>query len=412
MKSSQHPFIPRRRRRPWSRILAVVILVGIGFLGWTAYQRLTAPYRPHEIGGNRPTARPTPVDNHLAVAEPTVVMMVPLSGFFAEEGRMMAMGARLAWNQQQALGVKGRLRIVDGAEDLEQLKKVAEELAADPNVVVAVAHLPERVLIRIVGLFEKSGPALLMPALTHENLYRYRWVFPLLDSDRQEGLWASQIAARLTGSGRIAVVASADQYGQLLAEKFREGCRNQGLACASVVTDDRWPLSRAVAQVLEQRPDLVWIAGLPRWGAKIVSLLVRRGFSGKILAPRSYGWLHPVDLFGNNSGHLLILRPAVLEEKTPGPAVDFKTRFERSFWRRPDILAALAYDTLNWIGKCLKRPPVNRDLFRHRFSCYRSRQHAYQGVTGSFYFDQDGSLHHSLVAAVYRDGRFVAYDGS
>lgn len=396
---------PRTRRRRLTRLgllLGLVLLVGWGVHHWRS---VPEPPEPEPV----PEAKVEPA----VVESPTVVLLLPLSGRFEDDGKMMKMGAELAWHEIDPSESRFHLKTMDAVGDAAMAEGSATLLADDPQVVAVIAHLPERILTKIIPIFEENHLPLLIPAGSHQNLFYHTWVFPLLSSDRTEGAFTARAIHEMLPDGKIAVLAYPDPYGEVLTTGFEHEAVNQQFEYVEIKSGrEQDAIARNVEDIIGGGFSAVWLAGPPVWGARVIERLHERSFAGKLLVPRSHALLHPDDLFGDELKKLYFVRSVRDGGDKEGPAAGFESRFQECYWRHPDRLAALAYDAVTWVGGILEQGPAARAAVRQGLLVYDSEAKAFQGVTGRFFFGRDGQIEHSFQIAVYKKGRFVAMEGS
>jgi len=396
---------PRRKRRIKPGILIVLVtftalIVGSCFL-W---------FRGKD--SNEPIKTPDSermVKDESAITDPSIGVLLPLSGPFQKDAEMLRDGIELAWKKLQQKGVRGQLVVRDAGRTSRDTLRLAEEMVRNPDLVAIIAHLPTATLVEVAPFLESENMLAILPANSHQQLAQYESLLPLVCLDEDEGAYAATVAKSWTGKSTAAVVHDSSTYGELLYEPFLQKAQEVQLATAEFATDaDEFSLDSTIDQILEVKPPVIWLAGSPFWGVKIISALEENGYDGRFLAPRSYGGLLIEDLLGDYLDRLYVMRSTLVNDEGDTAANEFTKKFREHYWREPQRLAVLGYDAMNWLGMLLQKGPVRRSSVRDFFLSYNSPVHAYRGLAGPVYFDSEGKTRRPLQVRTYRDGRFVA----
>lgn len=407
-------FVPRKPRKRKSNkripILVVLFLLGgmLTFVSGRWLFRSSMPQSPVETQETKQESA-----REQGVAHPRIGVILPLSGAFQREGEMLRAGISQAWKEMQAEGAQAELVALDGGKEASEAVRVARELVSSPDIVLVVAHLPTAVLSELIPIFEEAKVPLLVPANSHESLTHHRWIIPFVSCDHVEGICAASLAARWARDGGATVIHESGPYGLILAAGFKDGAQKERFAVKTVACDiDDPSMSSLVEQALQGSPPVIWLAGSPVWGAKIVGALMAMGFKGRLLAPQSYGRMIPDDLFGDFASRLSILWQVTATDSETNGMPDFRKNFLQSFLREPDWMAVLGYDAMRCAGKALQDGQITRVKAVEHFLHYNSPSQAFQGVGGALYFDAKGLLQRPFHLAAYRHGKLTPISGT
>jgi branched-chain amino acid transport system substrate-binding protein len=298
--------------------------------------------------------------------------------------------------------------VQDGAESAEAVRAM-RELATDPDIAFVIAHVPASVLLTVIPVYEENKVPLLIPANSHQGLIDHQWTFPLIPSDYDEGAAAAAIAAGWGAIGPLGVIHDPGPYGILLSSAFKEKAGKAGLPVKAVPCSAADTLVNSiVADLLKTGPSMIWLAGPPGWGSEILAAVVGAGYTGKILAPQTYGRVALDDLFGVYADRLGILWPWGRQGTDDGVAATFRTNFLQSFLQEPEWTALIGYDAVRCLGKVLESGPVTRSQIRDHLRGYNSSDHAWRGLSGAFYFDGRGHVQRSFRIVTWSHGRLEA----
>ena len=387
----------RRRKIAWGIALPLVlVMIAAAIFIVRRPSRKTAP----------PPRQAVSPPHRQIIKHPHIGLLLPLSGPFGDQGKMLELGVKLAWQELQDLGIQGQLITRNCGTDADTARRAAEELASDPAMLVVIAHLPEAVLTAIMPTYAKAKLLLLAPANSHQNLVGHPWLLPLVGSDRNQAKWAATIIQRWAAGKPAAVVHSAAPYGKLLYRAFKAQAQRLQLDFKTFAwATEKTSAQQAASALLRQNPAAIWLAGSPLWGARVVKALLHGHYQGRLLAPSSYGDPFVENLFDTFPENFFVLRPVLAQGQREGDMQEFCRMFRETFWRSPNWLAVLGYDALRWVGAALRQGSQSRLTLRNYFLQADSPDHAYHGVGGPVYFDSSRHLHRSPLLAVWHNGR-------
>ena len=403
-------YVPKthRRRKPKRRIfilaLSLLCVVALTFVYGRSLFRSSMPESSKEIQPSGRGPAPEPV-----IARPRMGVILPLSGAFQRESEMLRDGIGLAWKEIQAEVAQGELVVQDAGKDASEAVRIAREFASTPDTILVVAHLPAAVLSEIIPVFEEAKVPLLVVANSHESLINHRWVIPFVSSDHTEGVCAAGLAAQWARDGGAAVIHDPGPYGMILSAGFKEGAENERFAVKTFACKADDPSMEAlVERALQGDPPVIWLAGSPVWGAGIIDVIMAKDFKGRLLVPQSYGRMAPDDLFGRYADRLNILWQVAVTDSGKSGMQDFRNSFLQSFLREPDWMAVLGYDAMRCAGKVLQGGELTRKRVWEHFLNYNSREKAFHGVGGEFYFDAKGYIQRPFQLVVHRHGKLMS----
>jgi len=391
--------------------LAVFLLPVVLFAFWKAYDPSRAPLHPPEKGqsGIAPPAPPPSPPARRKIERPRVALLLPLSGPFRRDGEMLRRGAEMAWEKVEADHPEAELLVLDGGEASSQVAATALQLAEDPAVVAVVAHLPVALLARIIPGYQREEVPLLIPANSHQSLVNEPWVFPFTISDHSEGARAASVIAQASNGEPAVVVYDPSPYGEMLFKGFQEKAMEDRLTYEAIAYEEDSPPGSGLAELARRDPPLVWLAGPPLWGSKVMKTLMENGYEGKALVPKCYGETFLEDLFGNYLPNLRILWPVSITPSQDSSMEAFCKAFQERYWREPNWLAVLGYDIIAWLGKTLNKShrPVTREQIALHLLQYDSPENAFRGIAGPVFYDGKGRVQRASYVTVYQKGKFV-----
>jgi ABC-type branched-subunit amino acid transport system substrate-binding protein len=323
------------------------------------------------------------------------------------EGESFRQGVELAWKELQDQGLQGEMLVRDSGKDEAEAILLVQQILSDPRVAVLMVHMPMTVLSRVLPECRKNRVLLVAPANSHEELAGSSWGIPFIASDRSEGFQAAAIAKDLAKGAKIALLHEAGPYGDLLLKGFQEGAAEHSTSYEAIpCRADEAALAATLSEKLPPEAPLVFLAGSPLWGLTVADALSELNFKGRLLLPQSYGKMTLEDLADHFPDRLYAMRPLLSPAAGHSTMDKLHKAFVRAYWKKPDDLAILAYDAMNWVGSALKTGVSSREELRERLRSGTRADAPYTGAGGEVFFDAAGVLQRRMQLTLYRNGKF------
>jgi branched-chain amino acid transport system substrate-binding protein len=311
-------------------------------------------------------------------------------------------------------GLKGRkLRLVkvDDHESVNDGRMIAQQLAANEEIVAVVGHLQSFVTVPAAGIYDLAGLVMVAPIATAPELtaHGYTRVFRATVNDRTVGHELASVAQR-RGYRRVVICYIRDGYGRGVSNAFEERADELGLSIVARESydpnagDDERAFTGTLSALQHQTYDAILLAGETPSAATLLKALRRAGITQPVLggdAMSSTALLHGAGAAAEGS-----LIATVFHPDEPRKEVrSFVSAFEHKFGVPPDAGAALGFDTIHLLADAINRagtsaPSAIAAALHHRDT-------PFSGVTGQFAFDSTGEPRSKRVVMTVVDrGRF------
>jgi branched-chain amino acid transport system substrate-binding protein len=330
-------------------------------------------------------------------------------------GVAMQQGAQLAIEQINARGgVRGRplkLRLANDSANEDAAVRVAQTLYDNPAVVAVAGHLTSDASIAAAQIYSGgSNPVIMIsPSASSPDLSGISpYVFRICPSDSSHGAALARYAWQTLAARRVGIVFISDAYGRGVLKSFAADFARLG---GSVVeTDPYVPTTRSLEPYLSRMRQV---------GIDVLLLAAdRRGAELALQEERALGVRWPViggdALTGIETVGTLAEGMRISAAYLPDRAGEKNAAFVADFARahpglRPDHRAAGAYDIVNLLAQAIEAVGPSRRAVRDYLATIGRGTPAFDGVTGSISFDEDGDApSKSVVITVVRGGRLVA----
>lgn len=335
-------------------------------------------------------------------ADPSIPVLVPITGFLAVEGRSQRNGAVLALANPPA-GVKVRHEVSDTGTSPEVAVNALERAAGDPATIAVVAPmLGTQMLAMLPVALESKVPMLTMSGTAAITQQGNPWVFRFFPDDRVTKAAQVRFAIEERNLRRPALITQTTAYGQSGREEILRLLKERGVAPAY---EDALDVSvRDITPVL---------AKAKAAGADSLMLHLHAGPTALLLKAASGMGLRLPVVAGSGLSQpaaLALLEPAELEgacaETASSPLSgetpamqEFVAAYRRAFNAEPDAFAVGQYDGTNMALRAIAAGARTPEQLRAALS-----SGSYEGLAMTYRSNGRGDMAHSAV--------IVCFDGT
>ncbi len=331
----------------------------------------------------------------------------------ARQGEMLRLGAELAAREINAAGgIDGaRLELVylEGGCEPAAARAAAERLAKDQTVALVLGPLCSQAAHAVEPVLDRADLPALLPAASAEYLAHRRPVlFRMLPSDGRQARLLALYAAREMGLARVAVIYERSAFGEVVRGFFGEEAARSGL---TVVGERAYPANGPEIEAMLRglaalQPEAILLAGDPEMGAVIAREAARLRLDVSFLGTSLMADRLLLDLGGEAVEGFTLAEPYVFEPQEQR-AREFLERFQDAYQRRPNWIAASAYDALGLGAEAIARAKGVRSRLRRALASMNLAARGYQGVTGLTYFTVLGGNQRPVRVVRVEGGSFV-----
>ena len=311
-------------------------------------------------------------------------------------------------------GIDGRpleIRREDDNESVNEGRLMAQTLVNDPDVMAVIGHLQSHVTVPAAAIYELGGVLLFAPAATSPELTSkgYRHIFRGTFDDAFTGSKLAEYALA-RGWKKIAIYYVRSIYGRTLSNAFEERL-SRDLEAQVVARDSYDPVQRVRAEKLEQEIvrwrqlelDAIFLASEVPAAGDIIRTIRTAGIDVPILGGDAMSSPALIQTGGEAVEGTVVA--CFFHPEDPRPVVrEFVEQFRAEHGKVPDVGAALAYDAVKVLVHAMRQagtpaPGAVAEALR--------TMAPFEGVTGTFAFDDSGTLEGRRPCLVeVRDGDF------
>lgn len=310
-------------------------------------------------------------------------------------------------------GLAGRkLRVVrfDDQETIDRGGVIAQEIAANPDIVAVVGHLQSYITVQAANVYDQAGLVLVAPTATDPALTErgYKRVFRATFTDKSVGRQLADFVAERK-LPRVAIYYIRNTYGRNVANAFEARAAQVGLSVVARSSYD--PSEQANERTFERtlrewkvtEMDAIVLAGEVPSAAIFVAQARAQGVTVPVVGSDAMSSPGLMAVAGRASEGVMVA--SFFHPDEPRPEIKaFDAAFRKKYGVAPDAGSALGYDCVRLLVEGMRRAgstvPDEVAEALHRLE-------GWKGVTGTFAFDERGDIPAKpIVVSLVKDGQF------
>jgi branched-chain amino acid transport system substrate-binding protein len=339
----------------------------------------------------------------------------PMSGDNAVYGVALQRGTQLAAKQiNEAGGVSGNqveLEFLDTQCQATQAASAAAKIAADPNVFAVIGDVCSSASLAAMPIFYRAGLTQVSGSSTSPKITQvvkdsgYDNFARVIPSDAQQAVKMVDLASKVLGKKRIAILYASDDFGQQLYGYQQPAIEASGveLVAAETYTPTQTKnFTPQLTNIASANPDVLLIDGYYNDAGAAVSQLARSGL-GNITVINSAG-VDQTDYI--KLGGEATEGTYVFTYYNPSSSLEanqaFVKAFEAEYSEKPNEQAAYGYE-IPFIYKLAVEQGATKETLAKTV-----RGISFDGPTGTTRFDENGDvLGKSGAVMMVKDGQFI-----
>jgi branched-chain amino acid transport system substrate-binding protein len=385
----------------------------------------THPLASEIQGGARgtPTPVPVPTDAATQVNPERVGCLVPLNGAYAKYGDMVLKGLNLAseeWNAEHP-GQRVTLVVKDAQAEPDAVVKSLENLTKEDGVMAVIGPLGAQSAKAVAPMANKWGMPLLALTQQDDPTESNRYVVHVFLDNRELVRTLVEYSKDRLGATRFAVLYPDDRYGQNLSKIFAEVVKDAGGSLLASVsykdksTDFREPLEKLLNIAKKNSPptgiettpfDILFVPDQVQTVSLIAPQLPYNNVVGVTLLGTNLWGEAPLVQAGGVYVERAVFATPFMADSQNQKVRAFREKFEAKYNAPPSYLEAQAYDALMLFLEA--RNGFNYEV-KDRASLLRNllQIHDFEGVAGTYSFNQSGKLDREYMLFQVVNGQLV-----
>lgn len=322
----------------------------------------------------------------------------PLSGGQSVVGTAIRNGTELAIMQLSGplneLGYTVEFVPYDDQATPEVGVSNAQLIVNDPAILAVVGHYNSGVAIPSSEVYNDNDLVMVSPANTGVNITDrgYATVNRICGRDDAQGAAGAQFAATLEGVASVYVLHDTTTYGQGVADFFASEAEAQGLTVLGFEgTEETANFEGILQPILALEPDLLYFGGIYDRGAILLSQARAAGFNGFFLGPDGMDSSEFVGIAGEAAVGAYYTTTGAPVTVFP-EAAQFVEDYTAEFGLDPQPYAAQSYDVAGLIIAAITDLIETNGTLPTRAEVAAAVRATtdYQGITGTYSFDDNG----------------------
>ena len=329
--------------------------------------------------------------------EPIVIAVV--GPFSQPRGESMRMAAELARSEINAQGgIDGRqleLVLRDDSASGEAAIRIAQSLYDDDRVIAVIGHLTSVTTLAAAPIYNggrtpvvEISPSASSPLVSQAG----PWTFRVCPAEHTHGARLAQWAWSDLGMRQVAILYENTDYGRGVRSAFTESFLRLG---GQVITQDPYLIGQPEVNPYLARlaalPNIdgVMLAGSRAEGESILSRMSALGIRIPLLAGDGMvGLERSPDLQASLNISMMYL-PDQAGEKNRTFVAAYRAAHEE---RLPDHRGASTYDIVHLLAQAFREGANTRSSLQAYLTTVGGSRPAYEGVTGTIAFDENGDV--------------------
>jgi len=345
------------------------------------------------------------------------VIKIPVAGAFtgplASFGEGIKNAALLKGEEINAAGgIHGKKVVIDLEDDLcdpREAATIATKLANDPSVSIVIGHLCSSSSLAALPIYKSARLPAISAASTNVSLgkmspYYFRDVY----KDDFQGFFLAKYIKEARGFKKVAIFYEMNDYSMGLMLAFEEKAKKLGIRIIEkeAYTADTTDFKPQLTKFKMMKPDAIFIPGYAPQGTLIVSQA--KGLGIKNVAFFGADGLDDDLMVNNPDAEGLFVTTPFLPDKAGPKAAGFIKAYREKYGKDPNWFAANTYDAVGMAMAAIEAVGMDRDKIRDYLAAINSKEKAYEGVTGSTYFDENGDCLKDAFVKEIRGGKWVS----
>jgi branched-chain amino acid transport system substrate-binding protein len=347
-----------------------------------------------------------------AAAQIKIGFHAPQSGPAAADGKSSTIGAEIArdWINERGgvLGQKIELVIYDDQNKPDQAVPIANKLIGQDKVVAAVSGSYSAPTRAAAAVFQQSRIPYFAAYAVHPDVTKEgNWAFRGVQLGPPQGKGAAKFIADKFGKVKVAMITMNNDFGQSIADGFKEQAPKLGL---TIVKEYTFGLSERqfgpiVASVKADNPDVIYAIGYYFVGGPLLAQLRAGGLKQPIVGAQAFDSMKLMEIAKDAADGVYVVGGMDRGRKTPADFQAFLTEFKKRAGYDAEAVAANCFSSVMLMADAIKRAG-STDPTKIREALAATKDFAM--LTGPLgYFNSVGELYSPLEVTQVKNGAFV-----
>lgn len=322
-------------------------------------------------------------------------LSAPLTGDYAEYGENFQYSVQIAADEINAEGgIRGKeveIVVRDSQGNPAQAAAIAQEFVNNQDIVAEIGDFTSTACLAAAPIYESAGMVQLSPTSSHPDFAPSgEYMFGIVGTQAVEGPFnVKELALNYLGLDSSAVIYINNDWGVATMENFVASAERNGLEITSTESfmEGETDYSAILTNLERDNPDGIYIAAMYQEASQIVREIDRMDWDVELFGPSSVFSMEFLKLAGE-AGEGFVTNTIFYWEEDRAAVQNYVEEFEKRANRRPNLHAAVAYDSMNILADAIERGGFDRSDIRDALA----ETGEYMGVTGKIKFTDAGDV--------------------
>jgi branched-chain amino acid transport system substrate-binding protein len=347
-----------------------------------------------------------------ASAQIKIGFHAPQSGPAAADGKSSTIGAEIArdWVNERGgvLGKKIELVIYDDQNKPDQAVPIANKLIGQDKVVAAVSGSYSAPTRAAAAVFQADHIPYISAYGVHPDITKEgNWAFRGVQLGAPQGKGAAKFIADKFGKVKVAMVTMNNDFGQSIADGFKEEAPKLGL---TIVKEYTFGLGERqfgpiVASVKSDNPDVIYAIGYYFVGGPLLAQIRAGGLKQPIVGAQAFDSMKLMEIAKDAADGVYVVGGMDRGRKTPADFQPFLAEFKKRAGYDAEAVAANCFSSVMLMADAIKRAG-STDAAKIREALAATKN--FPMLTGPLgYFNSVGEMYAPLEVTQVQKGAFV-----
>ena len=370
--------------RKFSRIVSLLIVAALCLLT-TAMAESAEPYR--------------------------IAMCGPLTGPGAQYGQAYKNSLEILRDKINAEGgIDGHMLEIDFYDDKQDPKEtlnVANLIIADGGYIAMIGSQTSSCSMAAAPVMQRAGIPMIAPHASHSDYAKTGdYCFSLQMPNSYEARVQHEWAIDYLGAKRVAIIYSNDDWGLQNLESATAACENKGVelvAAETFIAGNTKDFSPIITKVKEANPDYIYLAVLYSDACLLIPQMKMLDLNCALVGTNTLYKTEFIDVVGEDAEGIYIPNNFSTLHHTEEYEYLEKAIAEKVDGGIVDSYVSHAWDALSILVKAIREVGTDGAAIKD----YLANMGPYEGVAGTFVFDENGATMKNVYVMQIQNGQFV-----
>ena len=337
----------------------------------------------------------------------------PLTGPTAADGKSSEVAANIAVDWINAsgglLGQKVQLIVYDDQGKADQSIPLANKMIGQDKVAVAISggySLPTRAAAPV---FQKAGIPYFASYAVHPDVTTGgNFAFRGVTLGPPQGAATARFVADEFGKKRVSMITMDNDFGQSIADGFKEAAPKMGLTLLKEYTYSlrERQFGSIIAAVKADNPDVIFASGYFFVAGPLVSQLRAAGLKQPIVGSQAFDSMQFINIAKDSAEGVFVVGAMGRDRKHPDME-KFKAEFAKRAGHEIETVGANCYSAVMLVADAIKRAG-STDPKRIRDALAATKD--FPMLTGTLHwFSKSGEMYMPMEVSVVKGGSYQSY---